>query len=87
MDVLYSSPACDGHRQGLEWVGAGGMRCCFLHANAFGKRSGMDDHEDVLITCPEPARFALQDHDTLYDRLVAMRFLAQKLFSNSSAAM
>ena len=27
----------DGHRQGLEWVGAGGMRCCFLHANVFGK--------------------------------------------------
>ena len=37
MDVLYSSPACDGHRQGLEWVGAGGMRWCFLHANVFGK--------------------------------------------------
>ena len=60
----------DGHRQGLEWVGAGGMRCCFLHANVFGKRSGMDDHEDVLMTCPEPARFVLQF--TLYDRLVAM---------------
>ena len=34
---MDSSPACDGHRQGLEWVGAGGMRCCFLHANVFGK--------------------------------------------------
>ena len=49
----------DGHRQGLEWVGAGGMRCCFRHANVFGQRSGMDDHEDVLITCLEPARFVL----------------------------
>ena len=57
----------DGHRQGLEWVGAGGMRCCFLHANVFGKRSGMDDHENVLITCSDPARFVLQDHDTLHE--------------------
>ena len=56
----------DGHRQGLEWVGAGGNKCCFLHSNVWGKRSGMDDHENVLTTCPEPARFVLQDHDTLH---------------------
>ena len=56
----------DGHRQGLEWVGAGGNKCCFLHSNVWGKRSGMDDHENVLTTCREPARFVLQDHDTLH---------------------
>ena len=106
MDVLYSSPACDGHRQGLEWVGAGGMRWCFLHANVFGKLAAAQQRiqqleamtpfgEDfktlaeqeaaeyttiattalkgVPITCPEPARFVLQDHDTLItSRLVAM---------------
>ena len=58
----------DGHRQGLEWVGAGGMRCCF---NVFGKRSGMDDHEDVLITCPEPAADC-KTTAPITSRLVAM---------------
>ena len=75
----------DGHRQGLEWVGAGGLRCCLLHANVFGKRSGMDDHEDVLITCLEPAADC-KTTTPITSRLVAMCLLAQKLFRTRTGA-
>ena len=59
----------DGHRQGLEWIGAGGLKPCFLHGNVWSKNSGMADGENVDITSHESERFVLNDHDRLYDNV------------------
>jgi hypothetical protein len=66
----------DGHRQGLEWIGAGGLKPCLLHSNVWGKRSRMEDDEEVLITSHEHEKFTLNDHQSLYenaDLIIAAR--------------
>ena len=57
----------DGHRQGLEWIGASGLKPCLLHCNVFGKRSEMEGGEDVLITCHEPHKFVRNDNNGVYE--------------------
>ena len=57
----------DGHKQGLEWIGAGGLKPCLLHSNVWSKRSRMDDASEVLITCHEHDKFVPNDHGSLYE--------------------
>ena len=56
----------DGHRQGLEWLGAGALKPCFLHGNVFSKNSGMADANCVTIAEHNHARFALNTHAEIY---------------------
>ena len=66
----------DGHRQGLEWIRAAGLKPCLLHSNVWSKRSRMDGASEVLITCHEHDQFVPNDHESLYesaDVIVAAR--------------
>ena len=51
----------DGLRQGLEWKGASGLKCCFRHWNVFDRGSGRaeagPDELYVETTCSDPAKF------------------------------
>ena len=59
----------DGHRQGLEWVGAGGMRWCFLHANVFGKLAAAQQRIQQLEADLSRTVAALKD---FHSRLVKL---------------
>ena len=62
----------DGHKQALEWVGAAGLKPCFIHGNVFSKNSRMVDANNVTITCHELDRFALNNHAGLYRNAAIM---------------
>ena len=51
----------DGLRQGLEWTGAGGLKCCFRHWNVLGRHSSRaaagPGELYVETTCSDPAKF------------------------------
>ena len=51
----------DGLRQGLEWKGAGGLKCCFRHWNVFSRGSGRaaagPGELYVETTCSDPTKF------------------------------
>ena len=51
----------DGLRQGLEWLGAGGLKCCFRHWNVFDRNSGRAaaGPGDLYVetTCSDPGKF------------------------------
>ena len=73
----------DGHRQGLEWIGASGLKPCLLHHNVFSKRSGIEGGEGVLVTCHEHSKFVLNDNDSLYHSADLM-LAAQRLWAEGS---
>ena len=55
----------DGHKIGLEWVGAGGMRPSLVHGSVWRKDSRMTDDHNVEITCSDHTKLIAHSHDSL----------------------